>query len=1224
MKGSKKQFIIQAVVWLFIMCTAIVLLPNVSQLVRDKGQTKLPSSAKSQVAQVIQDDWGRKQNNTRQVVLVFNNGDSPLTATQKNDITKTISHFKNNKNKYGIKAITAPNDSSATKKQLISKDKSTELVQLMVDKKQTVQKMTAKLSAGAKTQGVKTYVTGSDILNDDFIQETEQGLKKTELITIIFIFIILALVFRSPITPIISLLSVGVSFIISLSIVMNLVEKFNFPLSNFTQVFMVVVLFGIGTDYNILLFDQFKEELSRDDNVLNATKNALRIAGRTILYSGSSVLIGFSALGLANFSVYRSAVGVAVAVAILLLVLLTLNPFFMWILGRRMFWPTKNFGSGNSSRLWHGISLHSVRHPFIALLIVAIVGVPFLLTYDNQLNYDTLAELNDSIPAKQGFRVVQKHFSKGTAEPSTLYIKTNRPLNNEKDLKELDALTKRLKKISGVKTVASVTQPGGAEISSLYVNKQLKTVTNGMDSASSGLSKIGSGLSSADQQLGNANLQQGVNGAQKLASGTNTLKNGSQQLESGATTLANGASALQQGTNTYTNGINTLSSALNTLNSKQAQISSGVGTLNNGVSKLQNGSQQVAAGLQELQSKVNAASSTGDTSQIQELKSKLGQLNSAMAELEKSTGSSTSLPDMNGIKTTADALTASSTSTENDAKNLQGVLEDLQKKGSDSATQQAMLSQIFDAVAKSGTALNNSQKVALSTVMGSIMENNNQQLKGASEAAEKLQTDLAALSTNGTDLTKELGQLSALSSQLTKLSDLNKLAANSIQANNASMQALDKLSQAVQGMQQIKGALNGSAGQTGLTSGSQQVASGLDQLSSGTAEMSSQLSQYTNGVATITAGANKLSANSASLTNGTAQLAAGNNQLAAKQSELTAGLSTVNNGQATMVTSLQGLVGQMQTLKNGLGAASTGTQKINQGVGTANNYLTKLKNSAAAKVYYVPKSVLNGKEYQQSIDNYMSGNKHATKMTIVLNENPSSANAMDKVSSIQNQVQKSLKGTALAGATVAIGGETSTVNDLHKTASNDFLRTASIMLIGILIALMVITRSVLQPFYILGTLLLSYVMALSITKLISSVVLGQSLLTWNTPFFGFIMLIALGVDYSIFLMMKYREFAKISGTPIVRIVRAAAVIGTVVLSAAIILSGTFAALIPSGVLTLIQVALVVIIGLIILVFAIPTIIPSLIRLTYPLDDKMENEEKFKEAVEKKEKRKKDK
>ena len=136
-------------------------------------------------------------------------------------------------------------------------------------------------------------------------------------------------------------------------------------------------------------------------------------------------------------------------------------------------------------------------------------------------------------------------------------------------------------------------------------------------------------------------------------------------------------------------------------------------------------------------------------------------------------------------------------------------------------------------------------------------------------------------------------------------------------------------------------------------------------------------------------------------------------------------------------------------------------------------------------------------------------------------------------------------------------------------------------------------------------------MSLDITHLISKAFLGQSMLTWNTPFFSFIMLIALGVDYSIFLMMKYQEYDGFLATPGARIVKAATEIGAVVVSAALILSGTFAALMPSGVLTLIQVALVVIIGLTILVFAIPTIIPSLLSLTYPIKDKMDKTTKKK-------------
>ncbi|AZN81970.1 MMPL family transporter [Lactiplantibacillus plantarum] len=1305
MKGSRRRFTIQAIVWLVVMVAAIIFLPNISSLVRDKGQTKLPSSAKSQVAQVIQNHWGRNQNNTRQVVVVFNNGDSPLTSDQKQAIDGTIQRFKVQKSKYHVKSMTAASDNAAAKKQLISKDKSTQLLQLMVGKNQTVANMTKNITAGAKTAGVKTYVTGSDILNDDFTQETEAGIQKTEIITVIFIFIVLTLVFRSPITPLVSLLSVGVSFIISLSVVMNLVNKFNFPLSNFTQVFMVVVLFGIGTDYNILLFDQFKEELSHGDSPVAATGRALKIAGRTILYSGSSLLIGFSALGLANFSIYKSAVGVAIAVAILLLVLLTLNPFFMALLGPRLFWPTKKFAGGSTSKMWHGIAASSVRYPIIALVVVLGVSLPFILTYNNELNYDTLAELNDTIPAKKGFQVVQDHFSKGTAEPSTLYIKTDHALNNEKDLKVIDSLTKQLQKVKGVKTVASVTQPGGSQIDQLYVGNQLGTVTSGMKSASKGLTKIGSGLDSANSKLKSADMDGSAKSAKKLAdgadevsSGLNTLNGKTGTLSSGASQLSSGSSSLASGLVTYTNGVytvnnglnqlnsktgtlasgvnqlttganslfsgtSTLSSGLDTLNGYKTKISSGTGTLTSGVSQLQTGASALTAGLQKMQTSVNSsvsdATSTANTQKLNDLQKGLEQLNEAMKPLLST--SSTSLPDISGMTTTASTLADNSNAVQNDAANLKTALGELQNSASGVSSvslSDSDIQTIVDAVNKNGgTALTTQQTAALTAALTAAGKQISQKVESASSSmsssisstqtsAQQLQTDLAAMSKTGETLTKELDTLSTLSSELKQLSNLQQLAKKSTEANNGSLEVISKLQSAISGMQQIQSGLNGT---NGLVDGSQQITTGLNQLQSGASSLASQLNTYTDGVSTAATGAtkvnsgasqvstgltslqgqiptltsaisaldsgtNQLAANSSTLNSGASQLASGtaslNSQvptLVSGVSKLNSGASQVASGNEQMYTSIQSLVGQMKTLQDGLKTASDGTKTINKGVGSANSYLTGLKNSAASKTYYVPKSTLKGKTYKSALKAYMSGNNHATKLTIVLNENPSSKSAMDKVTAIQKQATNSLKGTALDGATIAIGGQTSETNDTQAIASSDFVRTAAIMLVGILIALMVITRSVLQPFYILGTLLLAYIMSLSITRILSNWFLGQSMLTWNTPFFGFIMLIALGVDYSIFLMMKYREFDNSAATPSTRIVRASAVIGAVVLSAALILSGTFAALMPSGVLTLIQVAMVVIIGLIILVFAIPTIIPSLIRLTYPLTDRMEDE-----------------
>lgn len=204
--------------------------------------------------------------------------------------------------------------------------------------------------------------------------------------------------------------------------------------------------------------------------------------------------------------------------------------------------------------------------------------------------------------------------------------------------------------------------------------------------------------------------------------------------------------------------------------------------------------------------------------------------------------------------------------------------------------------------------------------------------------------------------------------------------------------------------------------------------------------------------------------------------------------------------------------------------------------------------------------------------------------------------------------RKSLKGTDLGHAKIAMGGQSERIYNMRQTAGSDFMRTAVIMLVGISLALMLITRSLLQPLYIMGTLVLAYLSSLSINHWLVNLFMGRSMLTWNTPFFSFIMLIALGVDYSIFLMRRYLNYQEEENNPNKNIVRACGNIGTVIISAAIILSGTFAALIPSGIPTLIEVAMTVIVGLIILVLIMPEVMTSVISLTYgkPLNQQVIN------------------
>lgn len=1103
-----KNHVFSLIAWILILIISIFALPNIKELTNAHSDITLPSNVQSNVAQYIKNNWGAKKKNTYEVALVFNKKHGKLTEADKAAINNTLDKFTNDKHKYGIKDSLLPDSNIATRKKLQSKDGTTWVAQFNIAKSHgTIEEVYNQMNRDAKTQGLRTYVTGADILQHDFSTSIQEGIKKTEAITVVFIFIVLVIVFKSPIVPLISLLTVGVSFLTSFSIVTNLVEHANFPFSNFTQVFMVIVLFGIGTDYNILLYDKFKENLGKGMDKYEALHDALFKACKTILYSGLSILIGFTALSLAKFSVYQSTVGVAVGVAVLLVVLLTLNPFFMAVLGKKMFWPVKKFTGESDDKLWHGISASTLKHPIIYLVVLAVVTIPFMLMYSGHLNYDDTDEIADSVPSKQGLLVVQKHFSEGMAEPSYLYIKSKHRLDNEENLKLIDQLTKQLQNSKDVSFATSVTEPYGEPIDMLYVNNQLNTVNDGVDQARSGLGKLSKG-------------------SNKVANGANSLKDGADQLQDGTSRLQSGASSLQSGANKLQNGANSLQA---------------------GTKTLQNGTQQMANQLQQLSSQLSNQLSGSNKQQLAALQTALPQINSGIQQLNAALGNSV---DVSSATSGLAAVQKQAAQLESSLKELQSAAGSVGSSVSQADVQSAISAAVQSAVkdvpndqkqaaqqAATAAATQAVQSVVQKAQAGANTDKLKLAMQNATQAAQGLQGSMAAM------------QQSDLMTQLQSLkTQVNTLAQASNQALPGAATALNQLSS---GLSQVQ-----SAASAGVA--------GANKLNSGAAALNSGAGRLSTGLGSLASGAGRLNAGVGQLNSGAGQLSMGAGKLAAKVPELTTGIDTVNSG-----------LGQGETYLKGLGS------------------------SAAADTFYIPKDFLKNEMFKKSMDVYLSPDKKSAQIIIVFDSNPSATEATNESQELSAMAKKTFQGTALKNATVAMGGQSSKIKDTKTVASGDFLRTAAIMLIGIGIALMFVTRSLLQPVYILGTLLIAYLCSLSINQWIVKAVLGRSMLSWNTPFFSFIMLIALGVDYSIFLMTRYREL-ETEGytTPSSRILKACAIIGTVVVSAAIILDGTFAALIPSGIPTLIEVALTVDVGLLILVFILPITLSAAVKLTY--------------------------
>ena len=112
----------------------------------------------------------------------------------------------------------------------------------------------------------------------------------------------------------------------------------------------------------------------------------------------------------------------------------------------------------------------------------------------------------------------------------------------------------------------------------------------------------------------------------------------------------------------------------------------------------------------------------------------------------------------------------------------------------------------------------------------------------------------------------------------------------------------------------------------------------------------------------------------------------------------------------------------------------------------------------------------------------------------------------------------------------AVTGQPAVIADIRETMNRDFLRTMGFVIGGIFIVLLLMLRSLIAPIYLILTVVITYAFTLGLTDVVFRLVFGVESLSWYMPFFTFIFLVALGVDYSIFLIGRVKEEVHTHGT----------------------------------------------------------------------------------------------
>ncbi|MGO2663796.1 MMPL family transporter [Mycetocola reblochoni] len=191
-------------------------------------------------------------------------------------------------------------------------------------------------------------------------------------------------------------------------------------------------------------------------------------------------------------------------------------------------------------------------------------------------------------------------------------------------------------------------------------------------------------------------------------------------------------------------------------------------------------------------------------------------------------------------------------------------------------------------------------------------------------------------------------------------------------------------------------------------------------------------------------------------------------------------------------------------------------------------------------------------------------------LSATLTVEPDSERAEEQIVQIRDAVH------AIQPDTV-VGGSTAIAYDTNVTAQRDLVTIIPIVLVVILVILMLLLRSVVAPVLLMATVVLSYAATMGVSAIVFTNVIGFSGADATVPLFGFVFLVALGVDYNIFLMTRVREESALHGTR-PGILRGLSITGGVITSAGLVLAATFAALSVIPIMFLVQLSFIVAFG----------------------------------------------
>ncbi|GAA3345367.1 MMPL family transporter [Amorphoplanes nipponensis] len=244
--------------------------------------------------------------------------------------------------------------------------------------------------------------------------------------TLALIIVLILIIFRSPIAALLPIVVVGGVLQVSSNLIAAAGKLFGFNVDQSLQTLLLIVLYGIGTDYILFLLFRYRERLRAGVDARTAMVDAVARVGEVITSAAAAVIVAFLVLLLATFGGFGSlGPALAIAVFVMLITGLTLVPAVVGLIGPATFWPSKAWRREPTGTAFVRIGAALGRRPAVAaaasgLVLIALASGTLLFKAD----YDFAAGFPSTTESAKAAADLQRGFPQGALDPTEAYLTT--------------------------------------------------------------------------------------------------------------------------------------------------------------------------------------------------------------------------------------------------------------------------------------------------------------------------------------------------------------------------------------------------------------------------------------------------------------------------------------------------------------------------------------------------------------------------------------------------------------------------------------------------------------------------------------------------------------------------------------------------------------------------------------------------------------------------------